>query len=231
MKKYFKVLIVALIIIMLIVVVKVLKKGEITFNEISELINPQITENMCLKINTESINGNYSEEYYIKDNLAYENFYIDDEKIQEFTFNFETKEQANVFHNSKEIFLYKIEDQSLNIISNKLNYYKDLIVKSLENSYKFYGKEIINNDEVIKISVDFKEDFFLNVEHPRRLYFYINEENKSIEKIEHYDIINDKEELVITDNFIYSYNTVTDKNILKFDINNYPDYTLNKEEI
>lgn len=230
MKKCLKALIALLIIILLIVIINFFKKDEITRDEVLEIINPTITSNMSLKIVSKGIDENCLEEYYIKDKLAYENFYINDEKIQEFTFNFETKEQVNIFHNSKEIYLYKLGEQESNIISNKLDYYKGLISKSLENSYKYYGKEDINNNEVIKFSVDFEENFFVNIENIRRLYFYINEENKSIEKIEHYDIVNNKEELVLTDNFIYSYNTVTDENILNFDINDYPDYVIKNDE-
>lgn len=230
MKKYLKVLIAVLIIILLIGIINILKRDEITMDEVLEIINPTITSNMSLKIVSKGIDENYFEECYIKDKVAYENFYVNDEKIQEFTFNFETKEQVNIFHNSKEIYIYKLGEQESNIISNKLDYYKGLISKSLEDSYKYYGKENTNNNEVIKFSVDFEENFFVNIENPRRLYFYINEENKSIEKIEHYNIVNNKEELVLTDNFIYSYNTVTDENILKFDINDYPDYVIKNDE-
>lgn len=230
MKKYLKMLIAVLIIILLIGIINILKRDEITRDEVIETINPSINSNMSLKIVSNGIDEKYSEEYYINDKLAYENFYVNNEKIQEFTFNFETKEQVNIFHNSKEIYLYKLGEQESNIISNKLDYYKGLISKSLENSYKYYGKENINNNKVIKFSVDFEENFFVNIENPRRLYFYINEENKSIEKIEHYNIVNNKEELVLTDNFIYSYNTVTDENILKFDINDYPDYVIKNDE-
>lgn len=230
MKKYLKVLIAILIIILLITIINILKKEEIDFDEISGIINPQITSNMSLKINSKGINENYSEEYYINNKLAYENFYINDEKTQESTFNLETKKQINIFHNSKEIFFINIDDSNSNIISNKLNYYKGLIEKSIENSYKYYGKENINNNEIIKFSVDFEENFFLNIDNPRRLYFYINTENKSIEKVEHYNIMDNTEELVLTENFIYSYNTVTDENILKFDINNYSDYVIKTDE-
>ena len=229
MKRYLKVLIALLIIILLIVIINILKKDEITMDKVLEIIKPSITSNMSLKIVSNGIDENYSEEYYIKDKLAYENFYINDEKIQEFAFNFETKEQINILHNSKEINVYRIKEES-NIISNKLDYYKDLISKSLENSYKYYGKENINNNEIIKFSVDFEENFFANIENPTRLYFYINTENKSIEKIEHYNIIDNKEELAVTDDFIYSYNTVTDTDILKVDINNYSDYIIKNDE-
>ena len=226
MKKYLKVLIAVLIIILLIGIINILKKDEITMDEVLEIINPSITSNMSLKIISNGIDENLSEEYYLNDKLAYENFYINDEKIQEFTFDFETKKQVNIFHYSKEIFLYEIKDQNLNIISNRLNHYKDWISKSLENSYKYYGNENINNNKIIKFSVDFDENFFFNVETPTRLYFYIDIENKSIQKVEHYNIVNNKEELVSTETFIYSYDTVTDENILKFDINNYPDYVI-----
>lgn len=229
MKKNLKMLIAVLIIILLIGIINILKRDEITMDEVLEIINPTITSNMSLKIVSKGIDENYSEECYIKDKLAYENFYINDEKIQEFTFNFDAKEQINIFHNSKEINIYKL-DGELNIISNKLDYYKELISKSLANSYKYYGKENINNNEIIKFSVDFEEKFFVNIENYTRLYFYINTENKSIEKVEHYNIIDNKEEIVLTDNFIYSYNTVTDENILKFDINDYPDYVIKNDE-
>lgn len=230
MKKYLKVLIAVLIIILLIGIINILKRDEITMDEVLEIINPSITSNMSLKIISNGIDENHSEEYYINNKLAYENFYIDNEKIQEFTFDFETKEQVNIFHYSKEIFLYEIENQDLNIISDRLNYFKGLISSSLENSYKYCGKENINNNEVLKFSVDFEENFFVNIENPTRLYFYINTENKSIEKVEHYNIVNNKEELVLTDNFIYSYNTVTDENILKFDINDYSDYVIKNNQ-
>ena len=230
MKKKIKILIIVILIIMLFALCKLLKRDEISFDESLILINTEITDNMSLKINSIGIDENYLEEYYIKDKLAYKNFYANNENIQEFIFNFETKEQVNIFHNSKEIYLYKLEEQEANIILNKLDYYKELISKSLENSYKYYGKENINNNNVIKFSVDFEENFFVTIENPRRLYFYINVENNSIEKIEHYNIVNNKEELVLTDNFIYSYNTVTDENILKFNINDYPDYVIKNDE-
>lgn len=229
MKKILKMLIAVLTIILLIIIINILRKEKNTMNKVLEIINPSITSNMSLKIVSKGIDENYSEECYIKDKLAYENFYINGEKMQEFTFNFDTKEQINIFHNSKEINIYKL-DGELNIISNKLDYYKELISKSLANSYKYCGKENTNNNEVIKFSVDFEENFFVNIENPTRLYFYINTENKSIEKVEHYNIENNKEELVLTDNFIYSYNTVTDENILKFDINDYSDYVIKNNQ-
>lgn len=219
-----------LIIIPILVAVFFYNKPEYSFKELLEFINPQITENMSLKINSNGIDGDNLSELYTKGNLAYENFYINNEKIFEFTFNYETSEQVNIFHNSKEIFLFKIEKPATNIIYNKLNYYKELLSKSIKNSYRCHSKEFINGNEILKISVDFEENFFHNIDNQTRLYFYINITQKTIDKIDHYNIIDNKEILVSTDNFSYSYNTVTDENLL-VNPDDYSNYTYaNKDD-
>ena len=230
-KKIAIILSILLIIIALLIITFFFYNQQYSFEKVLDLINPQITENMSLKINSKNSDGNSSEEYNIIDNLSYQNFYINDDIIHEFTFNFETKEQVNIFHHSKEFFLFKIEDPSLNIISDRLNYYKELLSKSQKNSYKYHSKENINNNEIIKISVDFEKNFFLNIDNPVRLYYYINLTQKTIDKIEHYNLINNNETLVSTDNFSYSYNTVTKENVL-VNLDDYSDYTYaNKNDI
>ena len=55
-------------------------------------------------------------------------------------------------------------------------------------------------------------------------YFYINSESGNIEKTEFY-----KDDAIKSiAKYVYSYNTVTDDDILIFDINNYLDYTYNE---
>ena len=56
-------------------------------------------------------------------------------------------------------------------------------------------------------------------------YLFIDLENSYIIKYEYYEGSNDKElNKIQTETYSYEFNSVTDDNILKFDINNYPDY-------
>lgn len=58
------------------------------------------------------------------------------------------------------------------------------------------------------------------------MYFYIDKTQRLIDRIEYYNKIGNEYEYCGSDIFTYSYNTVTDDNILNFNIDNYTEYEI-----
>ncbi len=83
--------------------------------------------------------------------------------------------------------------------------------------YKYIGKETIEGKECIKIE-------FTDINKLYKEYYYIDVSNRVVTKKEYYSNYGDGFELDTIYNYTYSYNTVTEEDIPKFDINNYPDY-------
>lgn len=230
MKKYLKVIILVAIMILLAVVgIIFYLNSKYTIEEAISLINPQISNNMYLKeesVYEDSEEKGYTTENYIKDNKLYicRKYISNEETIEEYLFDFENKKQYNIFHYSREIYSYKLENASTqSIILSSLDFYKNLIEEG-KDSYEYYGKYNIDGKEYLKISVNIEENRFLDINEKLKMYFFIDEQEKHISKIEYYTIGEGESKLVNSVLFTYSYNTVVDDNILKFDINNYSDY-------
>lgn len=86
--------------------------------------------------------------------------------------------------------------------------------------YKYCGKEKINGKKCIKVSMTDNLENETNVN-----YYYIDLETNLILKVESYSGNNENElKLYSTASYEYYFNSVTDDDIPKFDINNYPDY-------
>lgn len=238
MNKNMKLILVVLTILILAVIiiagVKFITKPEYTAEEALNLIDPKISDNMYLKIEThttikddENIIPDSTEEFYIKDKKGYKKFSTPDEIMQEFFFDFENNEQRNVFHYKKEINFFEMN--SLNnpseIISSSLDFHKNNL-EDAKDTYEYCGKEIIDGKKCIKVSVQYEEDKFLEINEKSKSYFYIDIENKSIIKEDIYIINGNELELLGTITVTYLYDTVQDDDILKFDSNNYPGYTI-----
>ena len=202
-------------------------KNNYTYDEALELLNPQITNNMSVIITETNPSGdNYKEEFYRKDKVSYEKFSNGDNALHEILYNLETLEQNNIIHYSKEYYNLSIEDPSLDVIGARLSFFNTLMKEGITTSYTFYGKEKIQDADCIKFSIDYTSDYFLGNEYPVRLYYYLNIDESRLEKLEYYNTSNATEhELLTTMEFYYSYDTVTDENILKYDANNYSDYS------
>lgn len=80
------------------------------------------------------------------------------------------------------------------------------------DKYKYIGKEILEGKKYIKFSLEDSTN--------KEIYF-IDVENRVVSKIEYYYGNN---ELYSTLYYTYSYNTVRDEDIAKFDISNYSEY-------
>lgn len=204
-----------------------------TYAEALELLNPKITNNMSVIITENNPSGEtYREEFYKKDNLTYEKFLNGENALHEVIYNFETKEQNTIVHYSKEYYTTTIEDPTIDVLESRISFFDTVIREGITTTYTFYGKEMVNDSKCIKFSIDYDSNYFIGNDFPVRLYYYLNIDDTRLEKLEYYNISNANEhELLTSMTFNYSYDTVTDENILKFDPNNYSDYSFIANQI
>lgn len=134
-------------------------------------------------------------------------------KNQESWFDFEnyiskdidhTQKTFNVYYNSTSEYMSSMQTQIDNIFA---------LVKDTGTKYKYYGKELLDEKEVIKFSLSNKNN------ESEQIYYFDIQTNTIIE-IDYYE----KEELVLKEKFTYSYNTVTVDNVKEFDNADYPEY-------
>ena len=94
--------------------------------------------------------------------------------------------------------------------------------KNDASEYEFLGREDINGKKCLKIR------FLINDEETREDYYYIDLEDNNIIKQEIYTQGYSSNELEKTTEltYTYSYDTLTDNDVKKFDIDDYPDYLL-----
>ncbi len=214
-------LLILIVLIIIVILIFFMQKQKNTVDNALSLIEPKITNNMYLKEeiylenNTES---NLISEIYCKDSEIYKRVSNVNSIIQEYLFNFETKKQINIIHDSKEITSYNIDELSINPIVEALNFYKNMVEVS-KDTYEYLEEK----DGYLKFSV-MPQNYFLGMTDETKVYFYIDEEQQSISRVEYYNLNEDSLELYSTTLLTYSYNTVTDSDILKFDSNNYQEY-------
>lgn len=209
MKKYLKLIILFIIIIAMIIIIKINIKPEYTLDEIRDIVNVEIPNNMYFKEMT-TISKNGSKETFIIEILKKDQYiYYHSDKYEELC-NYENNSLIRINNKDKEIELYNKEVH--NPLDERLNMFESFI-NSNAYKYKYLGKENINGQECIKIL--FKDMY-------SETYIYIDVPNKVISKFESYNKKNN--ESTISD-LIYSNNIVKDEDILKFDIDNYPDYS------
>lgn len=217
MKKSTKLILIILVIIILIslvfLIIKFLSKPEYTLKDITSLIKaPQFTDNMYVKIESISTNppnnsnsGVILEEFYILGNKQYLTTKSNDNLTQAELIDYDSKTEIQIDYTYKKINYFNVLKSDNPIMPHITSY---IGILNTAKNYKYLGRETLNNIEYIKFSIN------------NELTYYINSQTNYIDKIEAYE----GENLVWTLNYTYSYNTVTEDNILKFDINNYPDY-------
>lgn len=203
---------------------------EYKLEEIVDLIDIKITDNMSFKSET-FLDEKYKvdslmdgrTEIYLKDNKMSVKYYgaVENQEginnpLQEFFLDFENKTQTNVIHYSKEILNMELSPAFENLISGEIEIYKENLSMS-QDSYQYCGKE----NGIIKVSIDSGD--------ATKQYFYINEKERTLEKLETYRIEDGNEYLYFTTILTYSYDTVKSEDIA-FDETKYADYTLSEQE-
>ncbi len=83
--------------------------------------------------------------------------------------------------------------------------------------YKYIGKEKVEEKEYIKFSIE-------NDGKIAKEIYYVDTQNKIMSKSESYINTWSSTELDSITSYTYSYNTVTDEDVTKFDISNYSEY-------
>ena len=228
-KKSMIILIFVIIIIVAIIAgVIIYKNSTYSLEKVKSLLNSgKETENMKITEEVSSENGNYENqtyEQYIKDNYIYSiTKNSDSEVIGKVLYNKENSELITVLDNQKQI---TVNNNNLDENNKNTKVLKDESFMTLINSnagadYEYCGKEEINGKECIKVSLLNKNV----VEKVEKKYYYIDLEDNHIIKNEIYEGT-DENNLKKTDEitYTYSYDTVKDEDILKFDRADYPDY-------
>ena len=197
-------------------------KNTYNLEKVSSMISSStLPENVHIKNEIVSDESTQYVDYYIKDDNTYVCQKDNSLTIAETLQNTETSEQIIILHKDKVITKSSNETdmeiplkETFSILSEKAKESKNSVV------YKYCGKENIEGKECIKVS--FEEKLTDKVE---ITYFYIDLEKNYIIKYEYYEGSNEKElNKIQTETYSYEENSVTDNDILKFDINNYPDY-------
>ena len=228
-KKSIIILIFVIIIIVAIIAgVIIYKNSTYSLEKVKSLLNSgKETENMKITEEVSSENGNYENqtyEQYIKDNYIYSiTKNSDSEVIGKVLYNKENSELITILDNQKQI---TVNNNNLDENDKNTKVLKDESFMTLINSnagadYEYCGKEEINGKECIKVSLLNKNV----VEKVEKEYYYIDLEDNYIVKNEIYEGT-DENNLKKTDEitYTYSYDTVKDEDILKFDRADYPDY-------
>lgn len=157
---------------------------------------------------------------YIKDNQYYivqKN--VVGQIILESFGNIQENNQITVTHFDSKIISSKIEKFEEIDNSNFM-----IVSKNATAKYKYIGKTKVDGKQCIKVCITNEYN-----DKAEKDYYYINLEDNHIIKSESYTGDNLKElkkEGEVT--YTYLYNTVQDKDILRFDINNYVGYEYNK---
>lgn len=174
--------------------------------------NVYIKEEMINNANTTTTTNTYK-----KDNIIYQHIENDDTAAtQDILFDFNTHKEIIVDNLSKTIDTFEIADDSYSPLTDIFISFNELSKEELEK-YKYEGEETINGINCAKISLT-QNSYNIT-------YFYIATDTGLLYQKEEGQYYNDAFTLYYKYNYTYSYNTVTDDDILEFNAENYPDYT------
>lgn len=208
------------------------KKNEYDLEKVRTILNEgkKLPDNVKIKMEIfTGENDTYagSANTYIKDNLVYTHQTSSEGKVADVLFDYNAQSLITIIHYEKIITaLYNMTDLE-KTEANMINNF-DIMVDENKSKFEYLGKEKINKKECIKVSLTHEYlngtegNYTSNVE---KNYYYINLEDKHIVKVEFWKgaNLNELSKLQV-ETYEYSYNTVTDDDILKFDKTNYPDY-------
>lgn len=174
--------------------------------------NVYIKEEMINNANTTTTTNTYK-----KDNIIYQHIENDDSTAnQDILFDFNTYKEIIVDNLSKTIDAFEIADDSYSPLTDIFISFNELSKEELKK-YKYEGEETINGNNCVKISLT-QNSYNIT-------YFYIATDTGLLYQKEEGQYYNDAFALYYKYNYTYSYNTVTDDDILVFNAENYPDYT------
>lgn len=225
-KKY--VIIIGLIIILIILGGMYYYKNYMySLEKVSSMLNSaEIPNKNNIHIQTKNYSATSDEvvsysDYYEKDNTFYRRQEDNINKYETFYDSNNSKEIV-ISHNEKKIFSFTTENNNIGL-AFKESFFILVEQHGLyehRGNYKFHGIETINGNKCIKVSLTDNYENEIDVN-----YFYIDLETNFIVKKESYSGKNKKElKRYYAETVEYNFNTVTDDQVLKFDINNYPDY-------
>lgn len=213
MLKSKKIIIVFILIISIIIVSFIIySKNIYNLEKVSTMISSsRLSSNVHIINKVFSGNSNEFLEYsnfYIKDTMIYISQNDSSSKQYETLVDLETLKEINIIHSEQQIICSPSENidvplkDTFLIFSNKKNL-----------KYKYCGKKNIEGRQCIKVSF---------IDKNSRENFYIDLKTNYIIKYEHYEKNNESKSY--TELYNYDLNSVTNDDILKFDINNYPNY-------
>lgn len=218
MKRYKKILVIFLVLLIIILIAIIKHHMEYSLDEIAAFVDKSDNIPNNIYIKEETIHEDETEIYEIfaKDNKIHTRYITNGVCDYDRIWNFETKQDIFIWHNTKSISFNQIEGSGKSNPLTEVFFYFSWGFKSSTDKYKYLGKEEIEGKEYIKFSLT-------NEEYSNEEYYYIDVEDGTVVKKEVY-----VGENIYLYTYTYSYNTVTDEDILEFDINNYPDYKLNE---
>lgn len=219
-KIFILIAIVIIFILGIILFFTIAKKQEYNLEKVVSMINSaKIPENAHIKSESfmDSEGITIITDYFIKD----KKIYIKDSSTVEILRDLENSKEITIINPSKMIITSNYNN-NMEILGKNIFTTLAELNKQYENRgiYEYYGEEIVNGKKCIKVSLT--DNFSNNIS---ITYFYIDLESNYIVKYETYngsDVENLN--LITKESFEYELNTVTDDDILEFDINNYPDY-------
>lgn len=212
MKKHIKIFL-AILLICLVGVVNILiikNNRKLSIEEVKLLldkgkdINNVYFEHTVIETNSKE----YTMKKYWKDNI----FVFEIEDTYQWI-NFDTNEWIYIDNTNDNI--TSNDTKNCNKFNDYSYYFKDLIEKEYEYKY-------IKTDDIGNIKCHVVE---IKKENVGKVKFWINCENGVVEKFEEYNSIG---ELTSTNIYKYTYNIVTDENIMRPDFSKYESYTIVK---
>lgn len=216
------IIIVICIMILITIIYFIYEKLDYTLSEVEELLNsPKNVSNMHITIDGNIDNESTYTEIFMKDNFYYV-IYKDTssgETSQESFYNPETSELIDVDFEQKGIL--ETPDTSLENLYFLTSNEDFTNSKTNATEYKYLGKEDVNGKKCLKVRFTREDDGIIED------YYYIDLEDNNIIKYKAYSQNYSGEFEKTTElTYTYTYDNLTDNDVKKFDIDDYPDYLL-----
>lgn len=219
--KKIKLLIILILFIIVILTIKFYTNSEYSLNEIASIIDKseEIPDNINIKMETIYIEGKKNiYEIYAKNDIIYthqediENGEVINKEDE--LWNYTDKSIITIDYDKKVIYNKEIKGNGkINPLTELLLGISRSIKVTPSKLYKYYGITKNEEKEFLKFSLETEDNFC-------KMYYYISNEDWNVSKIESYKNNELEANCILT----YNYGTVTDEDILKFDINDYADY-------
>lgn len=216
---------VIVIVILLILLYNMYSNNKYSLGNITKMLNSKLNLSN-IHITYEESNANSTHSTTTTDILIKDNFYYINTKDVETSkilteYYYDVKDSKLIIVNNEDLTVIELKGiESKNFINNFLG--KESFISLCGNcEYEYIGKEEINKNQCLKICLTEKNDDQIN-----KIYFYIDEKDNNIMKMEGYKGSNSRElERTFERTYTYSYNEVTDNDNLTFDTNKYKDYS------